>query len=179
MSKDMFVSEEEFRRLLSAEVEFTRKLVENAKPVSLLPRLAVTGVRAEGQPRETRAFGLDVSMNDSEEKRRLFEGLGARCYAEQFCPLAAFVTTEAWLSTQTEVQPRRDPKRQEAVVISGRTIDGRDCLAMAPVFRDTGNVIRLGKFDDCAGQSESLLLNAFFGSFMKAAFGDLKGKGKL
>jgi hypothetical protein len=179
MSKDMFVSEAEFRRLLAAEVEFTKKLVQDQRPVSLLPRFAVTGVRAEGQPRETRVFGLDVSLNDSEEKRRLFEGLGARCYAEQFCPLAAFVTTEAWLSTQTEVQPRQDPKRQEAVVISGRTIDGRDCLALAPVFRDTGDVIRLGKFDGGPGQSESLLLNAFFGSFMRVAFGDLKGKGSL
>jgi hypothetical protein len=165
--------------LLATEIESTQKLVGDMKPESLLPRFVVTGQEAQGQPHQTRVYGLDVSFNDADAKQKLFKDLGARCYAEKFCPLAAFLTTEAWLSKQTDVQPRKDPQRQEVVIICGRSIDGQDCMAIAPVFRDTGNVIRLGKFNDNYAETESLILKTFFESFMETAFIDLKGKGKM
>ena len=178
-NKARFMAAEEFRKLLAAEIEFTQKLVNDMKPESLLPRFVVTGQEGSGQPNQTRVYGLDVSFNDADEKQKLFKELGARCYSEKFCPLAAFLTTEAWLSEQTDVQPRKDPQRQEVVIVTGRSIDGQDCMANAPVFRDTGNIIRLGKFNDSYAETESLILKTFFESFMETAFKDLKGKGKM
>jgi len=179
MAKANVISEQEFRRLLAQEIEFTEKLVAEMKPVSLLPRFVVTGQEGEGQPHAIRVFGLNVPLDDADAKHKLFKDLGARCYSEKFCPLAGFLTTEAWLSRQVDVQPRTDPLRQEVVIISGRAIDGQDCMAIAPVFRDTGNIIRLGSFKDNYGESQSLILKLFFESFMEAAFKDLKSKGRL
>ena len=180
MAKELSVSEETFRQLLANEIEATEKLVKHMRPTSLLPRFVVIGQEGEGQPQTTRVFALDVSFNDNDAKHKLFKSLGARCYAEKFCPLAAFLTTEAWLSKQTDVQPRKDPDRQEVAIISGRSIDGKqDCMAVAPIFRDTGDIIRLGKFNSGFAETQSLILKTFFESFMLTAFKDLKGKGRL
>ena len=177
--KAMFIAEDEFRKLFAEEMEIAQNHVKSTKSESILPRFVVTGQAGAGQPHTMRVFVLDVSFNDTDAKHKLFKDLGARCYAEKFCPLAGFLTTEAWLSKQTDVQPRKDPQRQEVVIICGRSIDGQDCMAIAPVFRDTGNVIRLGKFNDSYAETESLILKNFFESFMATAFIDLKGKGKM
>ena len=179
MAKALFMTDEEFRQLLEREIQFTAKLVKEVRPRDLPARFVVIGQTGEGQPNTTKAYGLNIP-DEGEAKHKLFTELGARCYKEdKLAPLAAFISIEAWVSRQTGVQPREALDRQESVVVSGRTIDGRDCMGVSKIFRDTGSIIRLGNFEQTYHSTENFLLKAFFDSFMLTAFNDLKGKGVI
>ena len=185
LPSQLLPAEAEFRAWLNHEIAFTEKMVNDTRPTGLLPRLVVYGRQSDTGPHVVRVFNLNVSLNDSEEKQKCFAAIGERCYRkEKMIPVAAFFTAEAWLSNQrsgaSNVQPSKDPARKEVVIIFARTLDGSlDSMASAPVFRDTGDVIRIGKFNTKFRETQSLLLEALFTGFKQAAFLDLRGKGKL
>lgn len=176
----LFLSDDEFREFFEREIALTEKVVDEQRPTSLLPRLTVIGHEGPDSPCSVRVFSLAMPLTDAKEKQRIFASLGVRCYKqEKVCPLAAFFTCEAWCSRQRagapSIQPSKDPAREEAVIVFGRTIDGRDCMAVAPIFRDSGNVIRLGKFERSSGETHSYLLVTFFNAFLRTGYDGTRG----
>ena len=176
----LFASDDEFRRWLDREIKFTEKLARELKPTEIAPRLVVVGREGEGKPRAVRLVAFATGL-DEDSKHETFAAIGAQFYCnERFVPLAAYFTSESWISRQRvgspQLQPSRDPARTEAITVAGRTIDGKDALALAEIHRGTGDVITLGKFETAFARTESVLLRSFFDGFLRADFLDLKGK---
>ena len=179
----LLLSDDEFRRWLDREIRFAERFVRKEKPTSISPRLLVVGSEGEGQPLTAR-FVMFATGLDEDLKHESFAALGAQFYTkEKFVPLAAFFSSESWISRQRvgspQLQPSRDPARTEAVTIAARTIDGKDAMALAEIHRGQGDMIRLAKFETAFAQTKSLLLQAFFAGFLRASFLDLKGRGPL
>lgn len=176
----LLVSDDDFQRWLQREIRFMEKLVRETKPTEIAPRLLVVGSEGEGQPLAVRVVTFANGL-DEDKKHETFAALGVQFYSvEKFAPLAAFLTSECWISRQRrgspQLMPSRDPAKTEAVTIAARTIDGRDVMALSAIRRDKHGTIRLDKFETNFAQTQSLILQAFFDGFARAALNGLLGR---
>jgi hypothetical protein len=94
---------------------------------------------------------------EGDEKRHLLYGLGEQLAGKGVPVVAAFLASEAWVKAMTPAdgwrarfsgvpQPSKCPDRTEAVVLWGKTIDGRSNLAMAAIGRAANGRIKLDRW---------------------------------
>ena len=78
--------------------------------------------------------GGDIDWGNSTVRRISMFGLGDKFQQDGEYPLAAYLVSEAWVSTARkdvdvkDIIPSEDPNRTEAMIIAGLTIDGRSNL---------------------------------------------------
>lgn len=126
---------------------------------------------------------INADFNETDEKQKIMEQVGAQCLAKRWILVCAFMSSEAWMSTRNitepnlEVRPRDDPNRKEAIVIAGRTLMGeckRGCLI--PIGRDTENKFIKGGDVMVTDKIDTFLLDHIFIGFQKAVSAYLRGK---
>ncbi len=166
-----FISDGEFNRMLLDILAWASEYIEGKETADLLV-LAVHAL-ADGD------HELNVLIPPEfggERAREIMITIGAKA-AESDDPLvAAFLVTEAWMTTRPadadapELPPSEDPERLEALVICGSTIDQRQNQVVVRIERcgglmQAGEVMSVPFINDGADQLQNRLLMQFWRSY--------------
>jgi hypothetical protein len=181
----------EFNALLREETGHIGKFFAGLKE-EMGPVLVVVLQQREKDGSRQRGLVALSSFPAGDEKRKVLFAAGMRTAGAGKDVVAALLSTEAWLKTMSPAEqwrskggvlqaPSEAPDRQEAVVVTASTLDGRIGMAMAPVERG-GGTRRLGawKVVEWAGwgkaASEDNLLKYFFAGYLLGM--KQRGKGR-
>lgn len=132
----------DFLRDLLEEVKANAPQLEPNADVPFLVRMILAG-------KEGLSIGImhpsEVPAT-SEERQQMMFGMGHATahQPQQVVPMVLGLIFMAWsarrtpedVASGTGVRPSQDPNRQEVIVISGMTLDGRNASIMVPVDRD-------------------------------------------
>lgn len=170
---DFDLAEEEFHTLFDQVVEFTTLMLKD-KPRSIMPYLTVFTTNKENK-RGTIVIAMDVDFNDTEEKHKLLENVGAKLAKDKEVVLAAVLISEAWTSRaaiEEDVQPRYASDKREAIVIAGMSIDKKYSRMLSqPVLRYNEGLMADGQPNmDSRKEGHSAefpLLHPFFGGHIE------------
>lgn len=126
-----------FNKLLDGEVRSTLAMVQD-HPQDLAPHLLVLYTDATDPSGKLRANVFCVFGGFPKDKYGLMKEMAVTFLGRnpQAVLQAVFLATEAWVSQQSEVHPSEDPKRREAIVINGITVDERHNMATVEIDRD-------------------------------------------
>jgi hypothetical protein len=115
-----------------------------------------------------------------DERPRLLAELGTQAAHRRLQVAAAVVLSEAWMRSFTEEEAAtRDGRlietyedKEEVVMLFGRTLDGREHMAAAPLHRRTsGRIAGYGAWHELT-RVRALLLDHFFRAYLKGMVGD-------
>lgn len=183
---EALISTDEFHALFREESERLSGFVPTLKGEQLHPMLITVLDRKAGTDKREMGLFAITSFPEGDEKRKVLFGVGTQAAGKGLRVVAAFLATEAWAKIMSPAegwrakrhgvpQPSRCPDRQEVVVLSGRTLDGRLALGMSPLERE-GRKARLGewKLSDPTDGIEDNLLKFFFGGYLRGFAKGLK-----
>jgi hypothetical protein len=139
---------------------------------------------------EMAIFIIGSDFNEHNEKMTITRGIGEECFKNKYLPVAAFMASEAWVSTvkvddykpdmrMNVTPPSQDPNKKECIIIAGKT-PFNDCKVgvMIPVRRNDKNIMeRDGDNSVVKEELKSPLLNQFFIGFRDAALSTMKSHG--
>lgn len=147
---DELLTDEVFNDFLCREVTNVVKTANGTETESYMPLLVVM------EYTENNNFSISVfalafeDFNQSETRHSAIFELGKQAFREDMRPVAAFLSSEAWIRMckSRDYDPNRrvseyDDKR-EVLIVVGLTIDGRSNAACFGIERDDYNYIRLG-----------------------------------
>jgi hypothetical protein len=131
---------DEFNRFLrefgEREIETASQYIEEGK--SLLSKIIVIDFDGGNVHPSVLAGFADGFGKNADDKEKILTGFGVKLFEDKVQPLALFLISEVWISHQTKVSPSNDQDHEEGIIISGRTIDGRDNFAMAMIKNENG-----------------------------------------
>ena len=182
------ISDAEFNALLRQETvtiaKFVEGLTENMAPILV----AVLQEKDKNGTRKRAIVPLGGLPEGEEKRKKLFiAGVQTAQAGVQVC--AAILNTEAWIKRLSPAegwrakrgeiqQPSKAPDRQDCLVVTASTIDGRTALAYAPI-RHEGRKRKLDPWEvsewqgwDSGTGGEDNLLKYFFAGYLMG----MKGK---
>jgi len=144
------ITDEVFNDFLCREVANVVKTANGAETESYMPLLVVMEYAESGSfPVNVFALAFE-DFNQSETRHSAIFEIGKRVFQEEMQPVAAFLSSEAWIRMckPEDYDPNRrvseyDDKR-EVLIVVGLTFDGRSNAACFGIERDDNNYIRLG-----------------------------------
>jgi hypothetical protein len=172
------ITDEVFNDFLCREVANVVKTANGAEAESYMPLLVVMEY-AEGDSPPVNVFALAFEdFNQSETRHSAIFELGKRAFHEEMQPIAAFLSSEAWIRMCKSGD--HDPNRRvsdyedkrEVLIVVGLTFDGRSNAACFNIERDDQNYIHLGAPTFLPFQREGeasiepVLLHNFFRGYM-------------
>lgn len=168
--KDFDVTAEQFNEFFEVLTSFMGHLLTDKETTAIAPQLHVlfTDKTAE---RSIDVYMLDVDFNDSEIKRAIMADLGKKLAEQKQVALAIGLMSEAWLSRQVDRMPSESADRQECVIVTAVTADGKfGRIYSQPIRRfedgERGRIIAHG--DPAVGDElDALLLSHFYRSHIK------------
>lgn len=136
------IDDDEFNRRLQAFIGWARKVMHGRD--ALAPHLFVLSRSKDGF--DMIVVVLDVDL-DVETKYQTLLNTGIRVARENpdLQPAVVFMVSEAWVSRQMDTLPADAPDRQEVVLVSGVTIDGRSNMATITIRRTGANAMHPGR----------------------------------
>jgi hypothetical protein len=175
------IPDDEFNALLREETGQIGKVFAGLRD-EMGPVLVVILRQREKDGSRQRGLVELSSFPAGDEKRKVLFSAGMRTAGASKDVVAALLSTEAWLKTMSPAEqwrskgsvlqaPGKAPDRQEAVVITASTLDGRIGMAMAPTERG-GGTRRLGRWKVVEWKgwgkaaSEDNLLKYFFAGYL-------------
>lgn len=153
---------------IDVELQFSMNtaadLIQKEKGEELIPHLILLVSAGNERKRHMVVFADGFSSNNDKDQK--MSALGLKYGKERTQVIAAFLITECWMSTQLigeerKGQPKDDPDRQEALVVSAYTIDGAHGHRMAMITR-AGNEVGLAPAPDMDGSTPNRMLVTFF-----------------
>lgn len=155
------------------------------------PHLAVETLEDDNKPGMALIPVLeDAFWNSHEARKRFVRRVGQEFAERNLKPIVIYLVTECWTKALEKGQEppkgslRLQEVKQESIVASALTIDGRAALAMAKILRDEeARISGYGEIDLIACGSrqengepavEAKLLEAFFIGYSQTLFGKLK-----
>lgn len=180
------ISDSEFNELLHEGITTDQKYFETNNVDSFIPQMKIYGIKDNKGKREVSLVQL-VNFN-KEDKIDMIRTVGEEYYKNKHVAVVIFLTTEAWVSGSIDEkgkpvyqQPSDDPKKQEALITAGLTIDGRSNMSTTKLNRlGKDNVIALGDsiFNDYGSESEiePFLLRNFYLGYLSEALKDAISK---
>lgn len=184
-----FISNDEFNELLRDSIKMDQEYFDSGEQTGFIPQLKIIGLKGDDGKRVATLIVLTDLTDDN--KYDLMMSIGVKFALEgQHAPVCALFTTEAWVRTYTPEeqrgenfkQPSAYPDKQEALITSGLTIDGRANMATTKINRLKGNVISLGtshilEYDPKERQGvDPQILRKFFLGYMLAMKKRLEGE---
>jgi hypothetical protein len=166
-----FISDGEFNRMLLDILAWASEYIEGKEAAN--PLVLAVHALADGNHELNILIPLEFG---GERAREIMIAIGAKA-AESDDPLvAAFLVTEAWMTTRPaaagppELPPSEDPERIEALVISGSTIDQRQNQVVVRIERcnglmQAGKVMSVPIINDGADGLQNRLLMQFWCSY--------------
>jgi hypothetical protein len=120
---------------------------------------------------EVTLCALNVPLNEAEEKQAIMRGIGRKFYNDRKIVAGIVFSAEAWLSTKKPgepyVEPRLDPGRKEAIVVTALAMGDRHPMMRTMVIgRDADNNIIPGPWspeDENADVTNPILRHFYFG----------------
>lgn len=137
----------------------------------------------EGKLWELAIMAFAGGLEDYDQKIKTFTGAGMKFGQERKMIIAAFFGCEAWMAGEKYdengdmIQPSKQVDRQECVMLSGMSIDGKVAAITAPIRRakeSTARFVGAETVMDEKGQ-ENNLLKAFFKGYAMGTFSPKKG----
>ncbi len=163
-----FIGVDRLRQFVREAADLARKMTDD-RPKSLAPSLSVLTAEKPGGEEKVMVFALYVPFNEHDEKHNLLLNLGRQVYGLRTFPLAAVLTSEAWVARDSDVEPRHNPERRENVVVAGLGLDRKTSVLMtAEVTRGEHGGMVVGEFGEKEGASFPLVDRFYQGFF--AAF---------
>ena len=159
------ISDDAFNGHLETAIEMVKSLAEGEE--ELTPHLILLHPDPEKEYSVT-VVAADVGFDET-NKYMVYQQMGHR-YAtgNKKAVMAFFLMTEAWQSHTPGTEPRLAADRQEVLIVSGMTVDGRTNMAIIQVGRDGRNRFVAGETmtllygtDEAAAFSENKLLVSF------------------
>jgi hypothetical protein len=131
------IGEDEFQSLLKDRASDAEQQLKD-RPTGITPQLWIHCIDPATLEKSTTLCSLMVPFNEAAEKKEAMIGMGLKCYKDRKIPIAAFLTSEAWMSSdEPGVEPRFAKSRREVIVIFGLSMDQtRKGIASIPVVRD-------------------------------------------
>ena len=171
---EALISTVEFDFILKQEARRMGEFVGTLKGQELRPLLVLLLDRREPGGERAKAVVSLPEFPEGDGKRRVLFAAGMEVAERKLPVVAALLAAEAWTKMMTEAEawrakthgpprPSKAPDRTEALVMWGRTVDGRSALAMAPLSHH-GSKTELGKwrFIGPGEEVEDNLLGFFF-----------------
>ena len=158
----------EFNALLKKASGNIEALIGKTKPRSLAPMLLLfLDKDPDSKGRRVEVPMALASFPSGDEKRKILFDVGGQIADKKLPVVACFLASEVWFKTMTPAEgwrsksvgmrpPSEYPDRTEAVVLCGRTIDGRTNMAHADFERGKGGRIELGRWKtiECKGEQD-------------------------
>lgn len=125
-------------------------------------------------------MALLVPFNEDDDKRAALRGVAKQLYGTQQIPIAACLTTEAWLSIQKvgapHMQPRNDHFRKEVVIAMALSLNFKECvMGQLPLSR-MADVLVPGEPNVMDGiDTRSPLLEEFYRGFFGKQLAAIQG----
>lgn len=149
-ARQLYATNDEFNEELDQQVKALKKFVESSDATGCIPQIMVLG---EKEKDKKRPLGIMMLAEIPDDKRTAFYQLGEKlAKSDKIHPIMVFLITEAWVRTFSKKEDiPKDGRiagygdKQEVVVVSGMTIDGRFNMATISVKRDKGDHMFLGK----------------------------------
>jgi hypothetical protein len=178
----------EFEDLLKEACIRIQKVVEENQANSVAPMLVCILPKLGSEQRQQAPLLLD-EFPEGEAKRRLLFSVGKSLGEQQVPVVAAFLISEAWMKALSVAEgwrarargvprPSSAPDRTEAVVVWGRTVDGRAAFGMSQITRDRRDRVNFGNWNltlcaQCADEGvEENLLGFFFAGYFSDGNGE-------
>lgn len=135
------------------------------------PHLNVLVKTGPSTPWRVWAFSLMTPFTEAKDKHAVLRKIGEQLYRDRVIPGAAILSTEAWLSSRRDVEPRHDPDRKEVIIVQARTLLGNLCgIARMQIARSADGTIVAGEFEPPAVEGvHCSLLGHLFDGFAAAA----------
>lgn len=154
---------EEIKQLVQTHQGHAAEYLKREARKEWLPRVHIL---CAGEPRTDLICIIASEFNEEENKRAVMRQIGSQLYASKQFPLAVVLISEAWMSSQTETQPRHDPQREEVIVVFGM-----DCLrkhtavGIIPFTRGEGKRIIPGEPEPITTGCTPYILHHLFDAF--------------
>lgn len=170
----MLLENEKFTKYLEQNFEYIESQFANDPATELTPTLMIVRINDKDEVTTDMATFLEFDEN----RYKMMFNLGGKYGLSREKVIAAYLTSEGWMSRQTEeernahpdnrIQPSEDPDRIEVVFVFGMALDLSADGISATIHRDKdGRFCRLERHQVEMQGIESDLLKAFFGGFAK------------
>ena len=176
LERETQVSDEKFQELLGYCGKYVDTILDD-NPDSVAPVVVIysRGVSPEGKFLDPvlNVNVLAMPFNSAVEKKAAMYQLGRELATERHLPMAWFLISEAWASTQKIDEPRKylmpedDPERRELVICVGASQKGRQprfAQSQIEVTRSQRNKMhRAGEWETAEIRSARILLHLIEG----------------
>lgn len=112
------------------DLESSERMLRESPSDSLIPMLTVLARTMAGED-QNMLFALAVNFNKDHEKRQTLRAVGRNLFEMEVVPLVVTLASEAWVvrNLPEGVEPRHCANRQEAVIVFGRDLSGKNHAA--------------------------------------------------
>jgi len=185
---EALISTTEFEATLKEEARRMGEFAGQLKGEELRPLLVLLLDRKAPDGERERALVALPEFPEGEGKRKVLFAAGMEVAGRKLPVVAAFLAAEAWTKMMTEAEgwraklhgpprPSTAPDRTEALVLWGRTVDGRAALAMAPLSHHS-SATKLGawRFIGPGADVQDNLLGFFFSGLL-LKWKEMRGEG--
>ena len=191
---EALISTAEFNSLLQEETKRLEAFLPTLNGEQLRPMLFAILAKKDQEGNRQQALIALTAMPSGEEKQKVLFAAGRQAAKAGLPIAAALLISEAWAKSLSLTEgwrakkvgmlpPSVCPDRQEALVVWGRTLDGRAGMAMAVLNRESKSAVHLEpwKAMPCPrrGKAPSVqdnLLGFFFAGYLEALSERIAGK---
>jgi len=171
-----FIDDEEFNALLDENITAVEaQFVEPRQ--SYFPQILAYSLKEKDQ-RKLAMIMMDIDFQEKEKTNMAFEGAGVKLAEERYYPVA-FYSSEIWYRTVNHMSEHQGrvsdyDDKKEAIMLWGRTFEGRYNCCRWDIVRDEKNNMRLTNktkdyFNGHSNTTNCNYLNLFFKGHIMAA----------
>lgn len=170
--QDMLLPASELNELARGQIEWIERCLATGDHDNWTPHVTVRVRTWEGED-HLQMYSLLTGFNTDAEKRSALLRVGATVYESRTVPVAAVLSSEAWLAPQTErhVQPKDHPDRREVIIVAAINANNSSCALSHMEVRRVDGLIQPGTFGELQSQGAGFpLLKYVFAGFVQAVF---------
>ena len=166
---------DELRKFVEDQSKFIIEYFKDGDKDYYSPMLGIL-VGKDGD-RQNLMFLVDVPFNEHEEKHKFMASIADFLFENDFEPVAACLSAEAWQAMigkddkdGLKKRPSEHENRVEVIMVSGMSVDNDRFATTAKVIRGDKDIISLDEFSEIIEGGRPNLIKALFDSYHRVRF---------